>query len=296
MPPLAIRGGDSLPHAKYGVDLGKVPDTYIEPFVAYRAWRWTAEGVTSLNGALWTPKVAFEATCHYAGDLRSIRAAAIGSVAEEFWESKSHQVADPGCTCGMYAGINMQHMIDINYIQRGIHGEVSLWGRLYRHTLGWRAQYAYPKFFVVPANMIPFHFDEAQERLKALVEYDVDIYLQPGTVAKVGGKRIPLWVRDYGYSQQGLSVLIEKRQKWYEDHPKTHTLAVGDRVAVFGGVDGGGIGIVKELVGDDMFYMMFNPNVIYRKPIKSVQWNDKNWRWETTGLGFMRKLAAKATA
>jgi hypothetical protein len=54
----AIRGG-SLPHARYGVDLSKVPDTYIEPFVAYRAWNLTAEGVTSLNGALWTPKVAF---------------------------------------------------------------------------------------------------------------------------------------------------------------------------------------------------------------------------------------------
>ena len=118
--------GRALPHARYGVDLTNVPDTYIEPFVAYRAWNWTAEGVTSLNGALWTPKVAFVATCHYAGDLGSIRAAAIGSVAAEFWESKSHQVADPGCTCGMYAGINMQHLIDINYIQRGIHGEVSL--------------------------------------------------------------------------------------------------------------------------------------------------------------------------
>jgi len=109
-------------------------------------------------------------------------------------------------------------------------------------------------------------------------------------LAKVGGERIPLWVRDYGYSQQGISFLIEKRQKWYEDHPKTHTLAVGDRVAVFGSVDGGGIGIVKELVGDDMFYMMFNPNVIYRKKVKDVVWNERNWRWETNGTGFMRKL------
>jgi hypothetical protein len=285
-----------LPHAKYGVDLGKVPDTYIEPFVAYRAWKWTAEGVTSLNGALWTPKVAFEATCHYAGDLRSIRAAAIGPVAAEFWESKSHQVADPGCTCGMYAGINMQHLIDIRYIRRGIHGEVHLWGRLYRHTLGWRAQYAYPKYFVVPANMVPFKVEEAQKRLAMLVEFNVDIYLQPDKEARAGQKRIPLWMKDFGYSQQGISFLVEKRKKWYEDHPKTHTLAVGDRVAVFGGVDGGGIGIVKEIRNGDMHYTMFNPNVVYRKPIKSVQWNDKNWRWETTGLGFMRKLAAKATA
>jgi hypothetical protein len=178
-----------LLHAKYGVDLAKVPDTYVEPFTAYRAWNWIAEGVTSLNGVLWTPKVAFEATCHYAADLCSMRAAAIGSVAAEFWRSKSHQVPDPGCTCGMYAGINMQHMIDINYIQRGIHGEVSLWGRLERNTKGWRAQYAYPKFFVVPANMIPFRFDEAHERLKALVEFEVDIYLQPEREARVGRKK-----------------------------------------------------------------------------------------------------------
>lgn len=52
------RGG-SLPHARYGVDLSKVPDTYVppEPFTAYRAWNWEKEGVTSLNGVLWTQKI-----------------------------------------------------------------------------------------------------------------------------------------------------------------------------------------------------------------------------------------------
>jgi len=175
-----------LPHAHYGVDLGKVPDTYIEPFTAYRSWSWTAEGVTSLNGALWTPKQAFEAKCPHADDLRSMQAACSTPQAKAFWSKKQHLVPDPNCTCGMYAGINMQHLIDINYIQRGIHGEVSLWGRLYRHTLGWRAQYAYPKFFVAPATMIPFRFDEAQERLAKLVEFDVDIYLQPEREARVG--------------------------------------------------------------------------------------------------------------
>jgi hypothetical protein len=270
------------------VDLSKVPDTYIAPFVAYRAWNWTAEGVTSLNGALWTPKVAFKAACHYAADLCSMRAAAIGSVAAEFWKSKSHQVPDPSCTCGMYAGINMQHLIDIGYIQRGLHGEVALWGRLYRHTLGWRAQFAYPKFFIVPANMIPFNMTLAQERLAALIEFDVDIYLQQEKEAQVGQERIPLWIRDYGYSTQGLSVLIEKRKKWYTEKVAP-VLAVGDRVAVLGGMDGGGIGIVQEIVGDDMSYTMVSPNVVYRKSVKSILWNEKNWRWETSGPGFMRK-------
>ena len=270
-------------------DSSKAPD-YIEPFVAYRAWNWTTEGVTSLNGVLWKPKVAFEATCHYAGDLRSIRVAAIGSVAAEFWESKSHQVPDPSCSCGMYAGINMQHLFDINYIQRGIHGEVSLWGRLYRHTLGWRAQYAYPKFFVVPANMVPFRFDEAQERLKALVEFDVDIYLQPEREACAGQERIPLWIRDYGYSQQGISYLVENRQKWYSGEKVVHTLAVGDRIAVFSDVSGGGIGVVREINGDEMYYTMFSLNVIFHKKIKEVVWDERNWRWQTTGIGSIRKL------
>ncbi len=191
-------------------DSGKAPD-YIEPFVAYRAWNWTAEGITSLNGSLWTPKVAFEAKCPHADDLRSMQAACTTEAAKKFWQSKSHQVPDPGCKCGMYAGKNMQHLIDINYINRGIHGEVYLWGRLYRHTLGWRAQYAYPKYFVVPTNMLPFNMTDIQERLRALVEFDVEIYLQKEKDARLGGEKIPLWVKDYGYSQQGLSYVIEKR-------------------------------------------------------------------------------------
>jgi hypothetical protein len=285
----AKRGG-ALLHARFGVDLAKVPDTYIEPFTAYRAWNWTSEGLTSLNKELWTPNVAFEATCHYREDWKSMAAAAPTEKVKQFWLAKEHYCPDSGCTCGMYAGINMQHLIDINYIQRGIHGEVHLWGRLYRHTLGWRAQYAYPNFFVVPANMVPFRFDEAQERLKALVEYDVDIWLQPEREARVGQEKIPLWIRDYGYSQQGISFLIEKRQKWYSGENAVHTLAVGDRVAVFSDVNGGGIGVVKEINGDEMYYTLFSQNVIFHKKVKDVEWNERNWRWETTGLGMMRKL------
>jgi hypothetical protein len=131
MPRVARCDGRSLPHARYGVDLAKVPDTYVEPFTAYRAWNWTAEGVTSLNGALWTPKVAFEATCLHADDLRSMQAACSSEASSKFWQKQAHHVPDPSCTCGMYAGINMQHLIDIRYIQRGIHGEVHLWGRLF---------------------------------------------------------------------------------------------------------------------------------------------------------------------
>jgi hypothetical protein len=293
LPRRAIRGG-SLPHALYGVDLTMVPDTYVEPFTAYRAWNWTAEGVTSLNGMLWTPKVAFEAQCHYLKDWKNMVAAATSEEARRFWQAKEHSVPDPKCTCGMYAGIHMQHMIDINYIQRGIHGEVSLFGRLYRHTLGWRAQFAYPKFFVVPVNMIPVKVEEAQERLARLIEFDVEIHLQPGREAHVGQENVPLWIRDYGYTTQGIEWLVERWQKW-DSHKIEHTLKVGDRLAVFSDVNGGGIGVVTEIVGDEVYYTMFPPNVIYHKKLKDVVWNDRNWRWETSGLGMMRTLEREMT-
>jgi hypothetical protein len=284
------RGGyEALPHTKYGVDLAKLPDTYIEPFTAYRAWNWTSEGLTSLNKELWTPKVALEATCHYREDWKSMVASAPTEKVKQFWLAKEHYCPDSGCTCGMYAGINMQHMVDINYIQRGIHGKVYLWGRLYRHTLGWRAQFAYPKYFIVPSNMIPFDITEAKRRLDMLTEFGIDIYLQPEREARVGQENIPLWIKDFGYSQQGLSWLVEKRKQWY-GNKVIPPLAVGDRVAVLGGTDGGGIGVVTEITGDDMYCTMFSLNVVYRKPVKEVLWNEKNWRWETSRLGFTRKL------
>ncbi|MGH7224949.1 MAG: hypothetical protein ACRELF_17130 [Gemmataceae bacterium] len=289
------RRGDSLPHARYGIDLSKVPDTYIEPFTAYRAWNWTEEGVVSLNGEPWTPKQAFEAKCLYADRQRSLKAAAVKTPeAQEFWDRHQHHVPDPTCTCGMYAGISMRHMIDIGYIGRGIHGEVSLWGRLMRHTLGWRAQYAYPRYFVVPTNMIPVKAEESQERLAKLVEFDVDIYLQPEREARIGQERIPLWVKDSGYSTQGIEFLVERWKKW--DSAKiVHTLAAGDRLAVFSDVNGGGIGVVKEIKGEELYYTLFAPNVVYRKKLKDIVWNERNWRWETTGLGMMRKLERETT-
>jgi hypothetical protein len=258
------------PHAQYGVDLEKVPDTYIEPFTAYRAWNWTEAGITSLNNKeVWKPKVAFEATTSQCG--------------------KDHQVPDPSCTCGMYAGINMKHLIDIDYIGRGVHGEVSLWGRLYRHTLGWRAQFAYPKFFIVPMNMIHFEIQEAKKRLDLLTEFGVEIRLQPEREAQMGQETFSLWMPDFGYSQQGLSMLVEKRAKWYGN--KNHEpLRVGERITVYSDLNGGGIGVVKDIVGDDVFYNLFNPNVIYRKHVREIRWDERNWRWETTGLGASRGI------
>jgi hypothetical protein len=266
-----------LPHQRYGVDLSKVAPDYIEPFVGYRAWNWNDEGITSLNNVPWTPKVAFEATCGRHSPPE-------GGVC--CFPVCEHTVPNIDCTCGVYSGINMQHLsADTDYMHRGIHGEVSLWGRVFVHTLGWRAQYAYPKFFVVPPNMLPFTVAEIQRRLESLIKYDCDIYLQKDLLPSRDGEKIPLWMKDYGYSQQGIGYLIEQASARQNENIIVKGLQVGDRVCVLG--DDGGIGIVKMINDREFHYTLFNPNVFYRKRIKDVKWSDRNWRWETTGRGFV---------
>src|SRR5271157_2127187 len=241
-----------LPHAKYGISTANMPD-YVTPFVAYRAWQWREDGITSLNNSPWTPKVAFEATCPRNEEIKQLYTHEITGKLDAFLGEDLHPVPDEGCTCGMYAGINFQHLIDIGYSSHGIHGEVYLWGRLYRHTLGWRAQYAYPKNFVVPPDMVPFSMTEVAKRLQALIDFDVDIFLQVEKSARVGGPTIPLWVKDYGWSQQGIAHLIDMRKKWYENSPKIRSVLAGDRIIITG--DAGGIGIVQTVADDDnVFY------------------------------------------
>jgi hypothetical protein len=271
-----------LPHKRYGVDLSKVMPDYIEPFVGYRAWNWNEEGITSLNNVWWKPKVAHVATCTREVLGRSLLYSGVTVTTED----QSHAAPVEGCTCGVYAGINLEHLgNDTDYLHRGIHGEVSLWGRVFVHTLGWRAQYAYPKFFVVPPNMLPFTVAEIQRRLESLIKYDCDIYLQKDLLPSRDGEKIPLWMKDYGYSQQGIGFLLEQAQTRQAENVTVKGLQLNDRVCVLG--DDGGIGIVKIINNREFHYTLFNPNVFYRKRVSDVKWSDRNWRWETTGRGFV---------
>lgn len=270
----------NLPHSRYGVDLSKVVPDYIEPFVAYRAWQWNEDGITSLNNVWWTPKVAHVAACTREVLGRSLLYSGGGV------EELDHPSPNEQCTCGIYAGINLEHLsTDTDYAHRGIHGEVYLWGRVFTHTLGWRAQYAYPKFFVVPPDMLPFTVAEIQRRLASLIKYDCDIYLQVDKLPSRDGKKIPLWVKDYGYSQQGISYLLEQAQTRQNENVNIKGLGVGDRITILG--DDGGIGIVKEVNAREFYYTLFQPHVVYRKQLKHAKWNDRNWRWEATGRGFV---------
>lgn len=272
-----------MPHGRYGVDVSKVPD-YIEPFTAYRAWQWDADGVKSLNSVLWTPRVAFEATCD-----KHVETYVYSKSDKPAMRQVGHPVPSEGCTCGMYAAINFQHLIDISYATRGIHGEVSLWGRLYKHSLGWRAQYAYPKHFIVPPSMVPWGMAEMDERLKHLTAFDVDIYLQVSETPEVGGEKVPLWMKGYGYSQQGLSLLCDERKKWYASRPSVRAVEIGDRVAIIpeNRPLPCGISIASMSHGDDVFLWLFAKH-LYRVPRKNIKWSQRNWRWEVPNNGLIQ--------
>jgi hypothetical protein len=49
----------------------------------------------------------------------------------------------------------LERLRQSGYEQRGIHGEVYLWGTVVEHKLGWRAQFAYPKSLFLPPDAIP---------------------------------------------------------------------------------------------------------------------------------------------
>jgi hypothetical protein len=129
-----------------------IPD-YISPIVGYRIWGWDAiERLRSLNGEIWFPGQALAAKCRITGN---------------------HECPADGCSCGVYAAKNYEHLQKIAppYLDSVLHGEVCLWGRVVQHQFGYRAQFAYPRTLVLLSNTDP----DKQPRLESLIAYGVDI-------------------------------------------------------------------------------------------------------------------------
>jgi hypothetical protein len=110
----------------------KIPD-YISPIAGYRAWRWDAAGLRSLNGEPWFPGRPLEAACG---------AAARGILGPVEAVNVAHESTHSDCTCGVYAAKSIEHLRQSGYERYGIHGEVYLWGTVVEHERGWRAQFA----------------------------------------------------------------------------------------------------------------------------------------------------------
>jgi hypothetical protein len=237
-----------------------IPD-YISPIIGYRVWRWNATGLKSLNGELWPPGLPLVAGC---------RATARGTmVGRTEAVHDARELPHSECTCGVYAARSLEHLRQFGYEERGIHGEVYLWGTVVEHKLGWRAQFAYPKSLCLPPDAVPFALAEIEARLKTLIAFGADIFMLGDH------ESIRLWKRGSGFDAAGLDYLIKTRTEYYVRRQRERSVKKGDRVAVLGR----GIAVVKQ-TGDRDLVVMFGKRDVLRIARKDIVWNHHNMRWE----------------
>jgi hypothetical protein len=180
-----------------------------------------------------------------------------------------HEPPHSDCTCGVYAAKNVEHLRQFGYENRGIHGEVYLWGRVVEHKLGWRAQFAYPKSLFLPPEAIPFSLSEIDARLKTLIAFGADIFI-------VGDhESISFWKNGSGYDAAGLDYLIKTRKDYYVRRQRERTLKKGDRVAVLGR----GIAVVEQTDDKEALVVLWNSHAL-RIARKDIVLNQQNMRWE----------------
>lgn len=130
-----------------------------EPLHAWRCWRYgvnTGHLASTIRSTLWLPRERLTAQC-LAGRDRCCHA------------------PTEDCTCGIYAWTDRKDLSKLIRIEHGtipVWGSVSLWGRIYVHERGVRAQHAYPYALYVSEV-----HEEAARRIRR--EYVVDVQTVP---------------------------------------------------------------------------------------------------------------------
>jgi hypothetical protein len=125
--------------------------------------------------------------------------------------SANHEAPQAHCSCGVYAAKSLEQLRHLGYAGVGICGEVYLWGRVVEHSFGWRAQFAYPKAFVLPQESLLFgrfvrrevSVQEVESHLDALTEYGADILMSDGR------ENICLWTKNSAFNPAGLDWLCQ---------------------------------------------------------------------------------------
>lgn len=237
----------------------RIPD-YVSPIVGYRVWRWNA-GLKSLNGELWPPGRPLVAGC---------RAMARGTmVGRTKPVHDAREIPRWDCTCGVYGAKSVEHLRQFGYLERGLHGEVHLWGTVVEHRLGWRAQFAYPKSLCLPPDAVPFTLAELEARLKTLIAFGADIFILDNH------ESIRLWQRGSGFDAAGLAYLIKTRTEYYVRRQCERSLKLGDRVAVLGR----GIAVVEQ-TDDKEALVVIGTRDVLQIARRDIAWNLQNQRWE----------------
>jgi hypothetical protein len=235
----------------------RVPD-YISPIVAYRLWQWDSAGLRSLNGARWIPAQALAARC----SLRKVWIAGRTMHVD-------HDAPKADCRCGVYASKSLDDLRSIRVWESGVRGEAWLWGTVVEHERGWRAQFAYPRTLVLPADILPIALTEIQSRLESLVAYCCDIF-----IAHDGGS-VPIWGNDSGLDPDGLDFLMSRGKDWYAR--RRRTLKRGDCVAI----GGRGIAVVEHADGMRVHAVLGKREWV-RLLRRDIAWNDTYSRWEAS--------------
>lgn len=236
------------------------PD-YIFPVVGYRVWQWDATELKSLNGIGWHPGQALAFECR---------------------EQRCHETPQANCTCGIYASKSLDHLRRLGYLDNRIHGEVSLWGSVVEHEEGWRAQFAYPKEFLVPISLVPLNMGKVESWLGTFSAYRCDIFIvgDSGTVS--------LWRTGSGVDANGLDLLVQRCGEWYARRAEERRLKQGDRIAVLRH----GIAVVEH-VGNDQVRAVLGGRSVLRIEREEVVWDERNMRWETARGAVIRLTARK---
>ncbi len=145
-----------------------IPDV-VEPLVGYRAWQWDDRGLKSDRGTRWTPGEALKAECGRAGNYPYLTYLSHADRWDEEIEEPTHpdtcpshpqDIARHGAHgCGIYAYATIEDAWR-NLGERAgnpntIIGEVELWGTVWPHEKGYRAEHAKPRAFYRRASNEP---------------------------------------------------------------------------------------------------------------------------------------------
>jgi hypothetical protein len=241
------------------------PD-YIFPIVGCRVWRWDETGLKSVNSIPWQPGIALAAKCV---------------------QPSTHESPQGDCRCGVYAAKTFGHLRRMRYTEseRWIRGEVFLWGRMVEHEEGWRAQFAYPKNFIVPISILPSVMSLIESWLTALIAYRCDISLLAENTT------VPLWLPDSGFDPSGIGLIVKRCAASDERRREERRLKRGDRVAVLGH----GIAVVEHADRDVVRAVLGNRTVLTIER-DAVAWNGQNRRWETAPIAAISMTQRRALA
>ena len=137
------------------------------------------------------------------------------------------------------------------------------------HQLGWRAQYAYPKNFTLPLDMVPFGMSRTELWLTYLAAYGCDLFVTHKQ------QTLPLWRSQSGYDAVGLDLLVQRCNAWYVRRGEERRIKPGDRLAVLGQ----GIAVVELADRNDVYAVLWNRDMV-RIERRDICWDEQNMRWE----------------